>query len=98
MVAKGAGGGIGMGWQSGVSRCKLLGLEWISNEVLLYSTGDDVQSHGIERDGRWYEKKDMCVYIYTHTHIYVCMTGSPCCTAEISATLQISSALIQKRT
>ena len=30
-------------------------LEWISNEVLLYSTGNYIQSLGIEPDGRWYE-------------------------------------------
>ena len=30
----------GMDGEFGVSRCKLLHLEWISNEVLLYSTGN----------------------------------------------------------
>ena len=30
------GGGSGMGSEFGVSRCKLLQLEWISNEILLY--------------------------------------------------------------
>ena len=33
------GGGIGMDWEFGVSRYKLLHLEWI-NKVLLYSTGN----------------------------------------------------------
>ena len=37
------GGGSGME-QFGISRCKLLHLEWISNEVPLYSTGNDIQS------------------------------------------------------
>ena len=50
----------GMGWEFGVSRCKLLQLEWISNEVLLYSTGNCVQSLGIEHDRRWYE--NICIY------------------------------------
>ena len=36
----------------GVSRCKLLHLEWISSEVLLYSTGNYIQSLWIEHDGR----------------------------------------------
>ena len=36
----------------GVSRCKLLHLEWISNEILLQSTGNSTQSLGIEYDGR----------------------------------------------
>ena len=43
VVAKGegeVGEGSGMDWESGVNRCKLLPLEWISNEILLYSTGN----------------------------------------------------------
>ena len=42
----------GMDWEFGVSRCKLLHLEWISNGVLLYSTGDYIQCLGIDHDGR----------------------------------------------
>ena len=38
VVAKGEG--VGMDWESGVNRCKLLPLEWISNEIPLYSTGN----------------------------------------------------------
>ena len=34
------GAGSGMDWESGVNRCKLLPLEWISNEILLFSTGN----------------------------------------------------------
>ena len=34
------GGGRGMDWESGIDRCKLLHLEWISNEILLYRTGN----------------------------------------------------------
>ena len=45
------GGGSGMDWESGVSRCKLLDLEWISNEVLLYSTGNYIKSLVMEQDG-----------------------------------------------
>ena len=41
VVAKGRGRN-GMDWEFGVSRCKLLYLEWISNEILLYSTGNYV--------------------------------------------------------
>ena len=36
-----------MDWEFGVGRCKLLYLEWINNKVLLYSTGNDIQSPGI---------------------------------------------------
>ena len=34
------GRGNGMGCKFGVSRCKLLHLEWISNKILLYSIGN----------------------------------------------------------
>ena len=46
------GGGSGMDWESGVGKCKLLLLEWIRNEVLLYSTGNYIQSLGMEHDGK----------------------------------------------
>ena len=45
-------GGIRMDQKFGVDRCKLLDLEWISNGVLLYSTGNYVQSLGLEHDGK----------------------------------------------
>ena len=31
---------LGGEWEFGVNRCKLLHLEWIGNEMMLYSTGD----------------------------------------------------------
>ena len=36
------GEGMGEGWigSLGISRCKLLYIEWINNKVLLYSTGN----------------------------------------------------------
>ena len=34
-VIKGEGGGGGMDWEFGISRCKLLHREWIHNKVLL---------------------------------------------------------------
>ena len=49
-----------MEWEFGASRCKLLHLEWISNEVLLYSTRNDIQSLVMECDRKEYEKK----YVY----------------------------------
>ena len=42
----------GMDWELGVSRCKLLRLEWICSGVLLYSTGNYIQSLGRDHDGR----------------------------------------------
>ena len=44
-------GGSGMSWEFGINRCKQLHLEWISIEVLLYSTGNYIQSLVIEHDG-----------------------------------------------
>lgn len=44
VVATGEGSGSEMDWEFGVSRCKLLHLEWISSKVLLYSTGNSIQS------------------------------------------------------
>ena len=41
-----------MDGEFGVTRCKLLYLEWISNEVLLYSKGNYIKSLGVEHDGR----------------------------------------------
>ena len=49
---QGGGGGNGMDWEFGVSRCKLQQLEWRSNEVLLYSTGNYIQSLGRDHNGR----------------------------------------------
>ena len=43
-------GGSGMHWEFGVSRCKQLHLKGISNEMLLYSTGNYIQSLVIEHD------------------------------------------------
>ena len=50
-VAKGERGS-GMDVEFRVSRYKLLHLEWIHNEVLLYSPGNWIQSLGIDHDRR----------------------------------------------
>ena len=39
VVAKGGGGWGGIGWEIGVSRCKLLHTGWINKKILLHSTG-----------------------------------------------------------
>ena len=49
VVAK--GGGSGMEWEAGINRHKLLHLELISNEILLYSRGNYIQSLVMEHDG-----------------------------------------------
>ena len=45
------GGGSGMDRVFGVGRRKLLHLGWICNEILLYSTGNYIQSLVMEHDG-----------------------------------------------
>ena len=56
-ICGGQGGGSRMDWEFGVCRYKLLHLECISNEVLLYSTGNYIQSPGIDHDGKEYKKR-----------------------------------------
>jgi len=46
-----------MDWEFGVSRCKLLHIEWINNKALLYSTGNYLE---INHNGKEYFK----IYIY----------------------------------
>ena len=41
-----------MDWELGVGGCNLLHLEWISNEILLYSTKKYIQLLLTEHDGR----------------------------------------------
>ena len=45
------GGGV---WEVGVSRCKLLCIEWINNKVLLYSTGNYILYPMINHSGKEY--------------------------------------------
>ena len=62
VVAKREVGGSGMDKELGFSRYKPLRLEWISNAVLLYGTGDYIQSSGIDHDRKDYKKE--CIYMY----------------------------------
>ena len=72
-----------------VSICKLYTFKMVNDQVLLYSTGNYIQSLGID-----YVEK-----IHTHTHIYVCISvaktsntmlnksiesGHPCLVANFS--------------
>ena len=75
---RGGGGGSGMDWESGVNRCQLLHLEWISSELLLYSPGNCIYSLAMEHAGGQCEKKNF----------HMCVTGSLCCTVEIDRTLR----------
>ena len=66
-----------MDWEFGVGRYKLLlHLEWINNTVLLYGTGNYIQSPGINHNRKGYLKKN----------VYMRKTESLCCTAEIGTT------------
>ena len=50
------GGGERMDWEFGISRCKLLYIEWINNKVLLHSTRNYIQHPVINYNGKEYEK------------------------------------------
>ena len=65
VVAKGEGGGSGMDWKFGIGRYKLLPLEWVGNGVLLYSTGNCVQSR--DRTGWGMERQK------EHVSVCVCV-------------------------
>ena len=72
-VAKGEGCGR-MDWEFGISRCKVLYIEWTNNKVLLHSSEDYIQYSAINHSGKDHEND---YYI----HIYI--TESLCCIAEI---------------
>ena len=46
-----------MDWKFEVGKCKLSYIEWISNKVLLYSTGNYIQFPGIKHNGKKYKKE-----------------------------------------
>ena len=54
VVAKGEGVGGGMEWEVGISRCRLLYVEWISSKALLYGTENYVQYTIIDHNGKEY--------------------------------------------
>ena len=83
-----------MDWELGVSRCKLLHIQWINNKILLYSTGNYIQYFVINHNGKEYDKY-IYIHIYIYTHMYVCITESLCSTAEINTTWQINYSSIK---
>ena len=48
--------------EGGVSRCKLLYIEWIKNKVLLYRTDNYIQYPMLNHNGKQYLKKE-CIYV-----------------------------------
>ena len=55
-----------MDWELGVNRCRLLPLEWISNEILLCSTGTYIWSLVMEYDN--VRKKNVYIYVELGHH------------------------------
>ena len=57
----GEGGGERVDWEFGISRCKLLYIEWINYKILRHSTGNCIQHPVINYNGKEYENN---VYMY----------------------------------
>ena len=70
VVDKGEEVGGGMDWEFGISRCKLLHIEWI-NKILLNSTGNYIQYPVINHHGKEYEKEFIHIYIYIYDYFFV---------------------------
>ena len=56
-----------MDWKFGVSRCKLLYLDWINSKVLLYSTGNCIQYSVRNHNEKEQKKLYICI-----TVLYIC--------------------------
>ena len=69
LVAKEEAGGGEMDGEFGISRCKLVYIEWIDNKVLLHSTGNDVQYAVTNHNGRECEQ-EYRLYVYIHYTLY----------------------------
>ena len=67
-----------MGWEFGISRCKLLYIEWMINKVLLYSRGNSIQYPLINHNEKEWNEKEY------KKNVYVGIIESLCCTAEIN--------------
>ena len=76
MAAKGEGGGRGMEWEFGISRCKLVYIEWINSKVRLYSTENYIQYLVINHN-----EKDI------KQNVYISITQSLHYMVEINTTL-----------
>ena len=53
-LPRGKENGDGKDWEFGISRCKLLHIEWVSNKVLLYSKRNYIQYPMINHNGKEY--------------------------------------------
>ena len=77
VVAKAEEAGRKVAWEAGVSRCKLLYMEWINSKVLPYNTENCIQHPVIYHNGKEYFRKRICM----------CITEPVCWRAEINTTL-----------
>ena len=68
------GCGRGMNWELGISRCKLLYIEWINSKILLYSTGNYLQSPETNYNGKEYTRGR--IYYITESHCYPSEIGT----------------------
>ena len=60
-LPRGRRSGGKMDTELGISKCKLVHTEKISNKDLLYSTADDIQYPVINHNGTEHEKECICV-------------------------------------
>ena len=58
-LPSGRPGGRGMDWKFWINSFKLLYIEWLNNEVLLYSTGNYIQYPFISHNGKECEKENI---------------------------------------
>ena len=65
VVAKREDSWGGKDWEFEANRCKLLYVKWINSKILLYSTGNCIQSPEINHNGKEYKKKKKkeCIYV-----------------------------------
>ena len=62
--------GLWVDWEFEVSRCKLLYIELINNNVLLYSKENYLQYPVINHHGKEYEKESIYLSIYIYIHLW----------------------------
>ena len=64
-----------MDWEFKTSRYKLLFIEWISNKVLMYSTGNSIQypvvNHNGNKEKKKKEKKTLLILASKHGEILI---------------------------
>ena len=69
----------GMHWEFGISRSKLLHIEWINQKALLYNLRNHIQPPVINHNGKEYEQECVCVCVCVciHTHMIESLCYAP---------------------